>query len=121
MIQFRCWHCNKAYMVAEDRVGERLACSCKARLRIPKESGGNCRVKSPTDWLVEGLVYGGGGALLGLGLALLVLSQWRGLAVPARGWVIVPALTAVGFLAGLLGGERGVSWVGRLIRDRENR
>ncbi len=77
MIQFRCWYCNKRYSVAEGRVGERLACTCENLLRVPKRSGGNSRVKTVLDWLIEITLYGGGGALLAFGLALLILSRWR--------------------------------------------
>jgi hypothetical protein len=67
------------------------------------------------------VVYGGGGALLGFGLAVVILSQLHRLATPRGGWVLVPALTVAGFLAGLLGGERGVNWVGQMIRERHDR
>jgi hypothetical protein len=49
MINFRCWYCNRRYAVAEQRVGERLTCSCKSLLRVPRKSGGNCRVRTLTD------------------------------------------------------------------------
>jgi hypothetical protein len=117
MIRFRCWYCNKSYAVTEHRIAERITCTCERPLRVPKRSGGTCRVKTLVDWLVEVVVYGIGGALLGLGLALLILSQFRGASGLIAGWVLVAALTLVGFAAGLLGGERGVNWVGRLIRD----
>jgi hypothetical protein len=118
MILFRCWYCNKQYAVSEQRAGDRLTCSCKRLLCVPHQSGGNSRARTATDWLVEAVVYGGGGALLALGLSLLVLSRAR---VSRNGWVVVTGCTAVGFLAGLLGGERGVNWIGSMIRDRERR
>ncbi len=121
MIDFRCWYCSKRYVVPERRIGERFDCACKNLLRVPKRNDGNCRVKKAADWLVEAVVYGGGGAFLGLGLGLLILSHWRPLVGLLDGWVFVAGLAAVGFLAGLFGGERGVNWVGRRIRDRENR
>ena len=34
-------------------------------------------------------------------------------------WELIAGLTAAGFLAGTFGGERGVNWVGRMIRSRE--
>jgi hypothetical protein len=121
MIQFRCWYCNKRYTMPEQRIGDRLPCTCKNLLRVPRRNNGYCRVKSVTDWLVEAVVYGGGGAFLGFGLAVLILSQSRGLIVTRRGsWALLATLTLAGFLAGLLGGERGLNWVGRMIRDREN-
>jgi hypothetical protein len=116
VVQFRCWYCNKRYAVAEARVGEKLTCSCQRRLRVPRRTGGNCRHKTPVDWVVEWTVYGGGGALLGFGLALLILSKvpYRGGLLPGRRLIL--ACTALGFLLGALLGEAGVNWVGRLIR-----
>ena len=126
MIAFRCWYCGKGYIVPERRVGERINCTCRHVLRVPKRDGGNSRVKTPTDWLVETVVYGGGGALLGCGLAFLILSQLprlmgRGLVPLEAAWALVGGLTLLGFLFGAFGGERGVNWVGRMIREREER
>jgi hypothetical protein len=126
MIAFRCWYCGKRYAVAESRVGERITCTCRHLLRVPKRSGGNSRVKTAVDWLVEVVVYGGGGALLGCGLAFVILSQLPRLMVRTggmleAGWAFVGGLTLLGFLFGALGGERGVNWVGRMIRAREER
>jgi hypothetical protein len=112
--------------VAESRIGERFLCHCKNTLRVPKRSGGNSRVKTVADWAVETIVYGGGGALLGLGLGLLIASNtarvvgnpFMALLVPT--W-LVPGFTLAGFLTGLLCGERGINWIGRTIRDREIR
>ncbi len=120
MIPFRCWYCNRRHAKPEQQVGQRFTCSCQRRLRVPKRSGGNCRVRAAVDWLVEALVYGGGGALLGFGLAVVILSQVRGFGTVELGWTLVPGLTLAGFLVGLLGGERGINWVGRLIRQSEN-
>lgn len=118
MIQFRCWYCNKRYAVPEQRIGERITCTCSYLLRVPKRSGGKCRVKTLTDWIIETVLYGGGGALLGFGLALLIVSR-----MPLRRytWVLLVGCTGGGFLLGVLGGERGLEWVGGIIRDRENR
>jgi hypothetical protein len=118
MILFRCWYCGKRYAVAEARVGERLTCSCKHLLRVPKTNGGRTKVLRPVDLLVESLVYGGGGALLGLGLGLLIVSRVPFFRLGGGGRVIA-GLTVAGFLAGTFGGERGVNWVGRMIRERE--
>jgi len=108
--------------VAESRIGERIACTCKNSLRVPKRSGGNSRVKTLADWVVEAVVYGGGGGLLGFGLGLLIVSQLaRGFRHPYVGGIIVAGFTLAAFLVGLLGGERGINWIGRTIRDRENR
>src|SRR5262249_36539514 len=105
MIQFRCWYCNKRYAVADNRIGQQIACTCKNLLCVPKRSGGNCRVKTIVDRLVELVLYGGGGALLGLGLGLLLISRVRGVRLFGEVWTLVAAFTAAGFVAGLLGGE----------------
>ena len=95
-----------------------MTCSCNHLLKVPKESGGRNKVLRPIDWLIESVIYGGGGALLGLGLGLLIVSR-----LPffrhGGGWKMIAGLTVVGFLAGTFGGERGVNWVGRMIRARE--
>lgn len=121
MIQFRCWYCGRRFLKSDEQVGSYLTCSCQHLLRVPRRSGGRSQVKTLLDRLVEGIVYGGGGALLGLGLSLLILSQGRGLLPTRRTGALLAALTLFGFLAGLLGGERGVNYVGRLIREREQR
>lgn len=118
MILFRCWYCGKRCAIAETRIGERLTCSCKHLLKVPKKSGGRTKVLRPADLLVEALVYGGGGALLGLGLGFLIVSRLPFFRVGGRGRLIA-ALAIAGFLAGTFGGERGVNWVGRMIRSRE--
>jgi hypothetical protein len=118
MILFRCWYCGKRYAVAEARAGERLTCSCKHLLRVPKQSGGRTKVLRPVDLLIESVVYGGGGALLGLGLGLLIVSRVPLFMRLGRGRLILGLMVA-GFLAGTFGGERGVNWVGRMIRERE--
>lgn len=128
MIAFRCWYCGKRYAVAEARVGELVPCTCRHTLRVPKRNGGNSRVKTPTDWLVEVLVYGGGGAFLGCGLAFLILSQVprflgrgaAGIGSLRTAWALVGGLTLLGFLFGALAGERGINWIGRMIRARED-
>jgi hypothetical protein len=114
MIEFRCWYCNRRFAKSENRIGERFACNCKRMLRIPRRNGGNCRVKTLVDWLVEAIVYGGGGALLGFGFAVVCLNRAALHAIP-----MIAALTIFGFLIGLFGGESGINWIGRLIRGSE--
>jgi hypothetical protein len=118
MIEFRCWYCNKRYVKREERFGERFTCSCEHLLRVPKRSGGNCRVKTPVDWLVETVVYGGGGAAVGFGLAVLIIGRLR-MVYFSESAMLIPALTLAGFVAGLVGGERGMELIGRMIRERE--
>jgi hypothetical protein len=69
---------------------------------------------------VEIVVYGGGGAVLGFGLAVLVLSQFRFGGVLMGGMRFTAALTVIGFLFGTFGGERGINWIGQIIRERED-
>lgn len=114
-IQFRCWFCNRRYTVSDMRVGERIVCNCERTIRVPKKSGGYSRAKTLVDWVVEAVVYGGGGALLGLGLALLIVAVTRIRAA----LVLLAVLPTIGLLIGLFGGERGINWIGRQIRDVE--
>jgi hypothetical protein len=119
-ISFRCWFCNRGYSVAAERVGEAMTCSaCQSPLRVPHRSGGNSKRHTLVNWLIESLVYGGGGAVLGFGLALVLLAQ-TGLGLVRGRWMILVGLTATGFLVGLLGGERGINWIGQMIRDRQH-
>ena len=126
MIKFRCWYCNKYHSAPEQRIGQQITCSCKYPLRIPRRSGGSCKVRRPVDWVVEVVVHAGGGGLLGLGLAVLILSQLRlgdgerSVGLPGGKYLIV-GLTAAGFFIGLFGGERGINWIGRMIREWEER
>jgi hypothetical protein len=115
MIQFRCWYCNKGYMTPERRIGEEITCTCKRQLRVPKKSGGKCRVKTLTDWIVEFVVYGGFGGLFGLGLGFFAA---RGPSMARL--VIIIAATLGGFCIGAFGGEPGINWIGRMIRNRED-
>lgn len=119
MIIFRCWYCNKAYSVSEERIGTTLNCTCKHTIRIPKKNHGPTRIRKPVDFLVETLVYGGGGGLLGASLGV-----WLSAEIP---WILggrkklVLTLALMGFLIGFFGGERGINWIGRMLRDREER
>jgi hypothetical protein len=120
MIQFRCWHCRKLYQVADYRVGERITCSCKRPVLIPRKSGGSSRVRTLGDWLMETVLCGGGGAFLGACLAVVIISRFP---VPIFFWTrwdLLLVLTAAGFLIGMFAGVRGIEWLGRRIRDREN-
>ncbi len=120
MIQFRCWYCNKHLTRPESAVGERFTCSCTHRLRVPRRNFGNSRAKTALDWLIEGVVYGGGGALLGGGLAVALVAILARFRVGRLGLILIPIGTLGGFLIGLFGGERGINWIGRMIRGRED-
>src|SRR5690349_6231267 len=104
------------------RAGEVLTCSsCQHRLRVPKATGGNSRSRSLTDFLVEAVVYGGGGALLGFGVGVVLTAEFHLGLITGRSRLITLALTLAGFLIGLFGGERGINWLGRLLRERTER
>ena len=117
MILFRCSSCGKRYSVADGRIGELLTCSCGQHLKVPRVSGGSAKYRTWGDLGIELLVYGTGGGLLGFGLGLLIASQiYYGF---RKSWLIIVGLTLAGFLIGGFGGERGINWIGRMIRDRE--
>jgi hypothetical protein len=120
MIQFRCWFCNKRYAVADQRAGERMMCTCARPVRVPKQNGGSSKVRTATDWVVEIILCGGGGALLGACLAFVIISRIQLPAILLGRWYLLAGLTLVGFLVGAFGGMRGLDWIGRKIRDREN-
>jgi hypothetical protein len=125
MIHFRCWYCNKRFAIPEKRVGDRITCTCKNPLRVPSRDNGRCRIRTPVDWLVEIVAYGGGGAFLGVMLALVILAKFRFLFWwSARydlvgAWSLFLVLGLAGFAAGVFCGEVGVNWIGRMIRDQE--
>jgi hypothetical protein len=116
MIKFRCWYCHHKYQMSEEKIGHRFKCSCDNLVRVPRRDGGNSQVKTLLDWLLRFVVLGGGGALLGFGLSLLIVAPFRG--AFSSGYLAM-GLTAFGFVVGALGGERGIEWIGQMIRDRE--
>jgi hypothetical protein len=110
MISFHCWHCAKSYAEDEGRIGERFTCTCKRRLCVPGESGGDCRI--PLLYrLKDAIFFGGTGAILGLLLALGMFVGVPHFAMLNYSWVIFSALTLVGLLVGLFGGEKAVKWI----------
>jgi hypothetical protein len=117
MIQFQCPRCGKSYSVIESRIGQRLTCSCGQFLKVPKRSGGRAGYRTWGDIGIEFVVYGGGGALLGFLLGVLIVAPF-GFGI-RRFWGVILAVTLAGFLIGGLGGERGITWIGKKIRERE--
>jgi hypothetical protein len=108
-------------------IGKTIHCSCGSDLRVPRYSGGKCRIKTLTDWAVEAVVYGGGGGFLGAGVGLLLSMGVFGIGVGYGGsstgmgvfilsWGLIGGLACLGFLVGLFFGERGINFIGRLIR-----
>jgi hypothetical protein len=118
VIQFRCPCCGKRYARPEAQVGVKFACTCKERLRVPKRSGASARCRTLGDLCIEFAVYGTGGGILGFLLGVVIVS--RVYFVRSR-WMLVVVLTLAGFLAGGFGGEAGVNWIGKMIRERERR
>ncbi len=120
MIQFRCSSCGKRYGMAENRIGNLLTCTCGQHLKVPRSSGASAKYRTWGDLFIELLVYGVGGGLLGFGLGVLIASQIAR-AGGARLWPMIAGLTLAGFLIGGFGGERGIHFIGKMIRDREER
>lgn len=118
-IAFRCWYCNRPHEASKRAVGRQYDCSCERTIRVPAKSGGNCRVRTATDRLVEGLVYGAGGALLGLILGVGILAALKEAAAVL--WPIPAALTLAGLFGGVFFGEAGVGWIGKTLRAGEDR
>src|SRR5262245_40877632 len=120
MIQFRCWYCGRRYSVPQEQAGQRRVCGCKQRIRVPRQSGASSRDRRLVDWLIEFAVYGGGGGLLGFLLAVVILSRVR-FQVLEVSWLVLIGFTLVGLLAGGLGGERFINWIGETIRGAQQR
>jgi hypothetical protein len=117
MIQFRCWFCNRGFYKPDETAGTKFECGCGRRVKIPRKSGGSSKSHSLLDWLVESLVYGGAGALIGFVLSIAIFSRIPLVRKPTE---VTLAFTAAGLLSGVLFGERGINWIGRKLRDREN-
>ena len=95
-----------------------MVCNCQQRIRVSRREGETSRYRTILDWCIEITLYGGGGALLGFLLGALMLSRVR---TARYGWLLIVGTTVVGFVAGLVAGERGLNWVGQKIRDHEQR
>jgi hypothetical protein len=118
VIEFRCWYCNRLHHRPARLVGTKFQCACKYPLRVPARSGGNARVFSLVDFLVTRLVYGGGGAVLGLAVSLIFGARLAARVGFDRGSLVVfLAPPLLGLLIGALFGEAGVGWIGRLFRS----
>ena len=82
MILFQCPRCGKTYSVNESRIGERLTCGCGQFLKVPKRSGGRARYRTWGDVFIELVVYGGGGAILGFLLGVMIIAPIRRVEIP---------------------------------------
>ncbi len=120
LIHFRCRYCNRKLVGGWDQVGERRTCNCGERYRVPRYPGLAQRDRTPVDWCVEFVVYGFGGGLLSLFFAFLIVRF-----VPATVETLAPrllilgAIPLLGFLGGGLFGERGINWIGSIVRQIE--
>src|SRR5260370_11483066 len=123
MIEFRCWYCNRKHSMPPKGIGKTIRCSCSSELRGPRYSGGKCRIRTLADWAVEAIVYGGGGGFLGGAVGLLLSMVIFGIGIGYGGssagagvfilsWGLIGGLACLGFLIGLLFGERGINWIG---------
>jgi hypothetical protein len=117
MTEFRCWFCNRAFLKPVEQAGNRFRCGCGTRTKVPKRSGGSSKARSPIDWLLEALIYGGACALIGFGLSIAIFARIPLVRRPSEA---VIAMTVFGLLVGALFGERGINWLGQKLRDREN-
>lgn len=123
MIEFRCWYCNRRHLRPKAHVGQKFECACKYPLRVPSRSGGNARVFSLGGFLVSRFVYGLGGGLFGLAIALLIgLRMARRLTEAGHpfGLFYFLSLPALGFLVGAVFGESGINAIGQLFRSDHN-
>jgi hypothetical protein len=118
MILFNCWYCNRRHTATEAQIGEKRSCGCGRMVRVPSRGGGPSTCKSVTEVLIERLVYGLGGGLIGLILGLVIAHE----VATFRTWLYyIGALTVTGLVAGALGGEAGINWIGRKMRQREEK
>lgn len=118
MIQFRCSYCHRKFGMKDELIGTEFSCgTCRRQLRVPKRNQGNSRVRTRLDWLIEFVLCGGAGAILGFCLAVFVVLR---LGLPFRFMearlTIVASCVLVGFILGALGGIRGLDWMGRRVR-----
>ena len=115
-IRFRCWYCNRKHVAGWDTVGDCRVCNCGERYRVPRRDGVSKRAKTVLDWILEFVIYGGGGAflcgLLGFAIAARVRGNWEVRVM------IIGGMTLGGFLIGALFGERGINVIGALFDDR---
>jgi hypothetical protein len=119
-IRFRCWKCHHKYVVASQRIGKQITCTCGETIRVPKRDGGKCRIKTPLDWIIEFVLCAGGGAAIGFVLGMLIVSQlFRGFYSYSFSFTIIGGLTCGGGLIGLFGGEKAIDWLGDQIRKHE--
>jgi hypothetical protein len=126
LIRFRCWYCNRKHVAGWDQVGVRRVCHCGERYRVPRNPGDIAwRARGLHEWLLEFVLYGLGGALLAslifLAIVLLPLRIFLGVDPFVGGamTLILLGITAVlGFLAGVVFGERGINFISSLWDDR---
>lgn len=114
MIHFRCWKCHRKYQKPDSKIGTKFLCACQYELRVPNRDGGNCRVRTILDRLIEAVLCGGGCALLGFIASFLILS--RSLLYT---WPVLVGVTLVCGLCGVLGGEFALDAIGNWMRSQE--
>jgi hypothetical protein len=117
LIRFRCWKCRRKYAKAAAKIGTTFKCSCDYLVRVPKKDGGNCRVKTVTDYVVEAVLCGGGGALLGFLISLVLVGRF--LRFVRGGFWLIPGMTIACGLIGFFGGERAIDYLGDMLRENE--
>jgi hypothetical protein len=117
MIHFRCWFCNRVFMTAPERAGERFRCKCGHRAKVPRRSYGSSKIVAGGDRLVEALVYGGLCATMSVGLSFAAVSR---AALLRENFNPLLVAGVGGFAAGALFGERALNYFGQKFRNRES-
>jgi hypothetical protein len=116
MIRFRCWYCNRTLAASWDQVGERRVCNCGERYRVPRRGDISRRDKRILDRFLEVVIYGIGGGFLGILVGLMLGAESEGL----LGFAVAAGVGfLIGGLTGGLFGERGINWIGSLLRNLE--
>jgi hypothetical protein len=118
LIRFRCWKCRRKYAKAAAKIGTTFQCSCDYVIRVPKKDDGNCRVKTIADYVIEAVLCGGGGAIFGFFISLVLVGRYLRF-VQGAFWV-VPVVTIVCGLIGFFGGERAIDFFGDMMRREDD-
>src|SRR5262249_21980912 len=112
------WKCRRKHAKPVDKIGTQFKCSCDYDLRVPTKDDGNCRIKTVGDYVIEAVLCGGGGALLGFLLGAVIVSRIWLFDYWISVWLI--AILTISFgLVGFVGGERAIDVIGDMIRRQE--
>jgi hypothetical protein len=118
MIHFRCWFCNRGFMMSPERAGGKFRCGCGRSAKVPKRAYGSSKIILSGERLMEAVVYGLLCATFSLGLSFVAVSR---AALFRANFTPLITVSLTGLIAGALFGERTLNYFGRKLRDRENR